>query len=93
VPPYKPETERNNMTQHTPQWRTATDGISWWVEIDGKITIVTTRYQDKGEKTARLIAAAPELLEALEDMVQYVLRNKMAIPANAITIIKKARGE
>ena len=48
--------------KHTPApWRTVTDGISHWVEIGGKIVMVT---KDNAEANATLIAAAPELLDA-----------------------------
>ena len=57
----------NNQPQHKQgPWRTVTDGISHWVEIDGKIVIVSKGKNAKAN--ANLIAAAPELLEALESL-------------------------
>lgn len=78
-------------TQHTPApWRTVTDGISHWVEIDGKIIMVT---KVNAEANARLIAAAPELLEALKLALQHLVYDgKHAAVVAAKNAINSAEG-
>ena len=51
---------------HTPApWRTVTDGISHWIEIEpNKIALIRAKKADRD-----LIAAAPDLLEALWQIV------------------------
>lgn len=50
--------------QHTPApWRVVTDGISYWVEVNNKIIMVT------GKDNVHLVAAAPDLLAELEHAV------------------------
>jgi hypothetical protein len=58
------------VTEHTPgPWRTVTDGISHWVEIDGTIVMVMNYRNNQAQANARLIAAAPELLACLLDVL------------------------
>lgn len=78
--------------EHSPApWRTVTDGISHWVEINDKIIMVT---KDNAEANARLIAAAPELLGALEGMLEVFAdgdNEDMATISKARASIKKAK--
>ena len=57
------------MTQHTKgPWRIVTDGINHWIEIEpNKIALIKA-----GEADRNLIAAAPELLEALEVCLEAI---------------------
>jgi hypothetical protein len=51
---------------HTPgPWRSVTDGISHWIEIQpNKIALIRAKKADRD-----LIVAAPELLSALENLL------------------------
>jgi hypothetical protein len=63
----------------------------WLIGADGRL-ILTGQIRCQTEADARLIAAAPELLEALEDAILHLWPNTEA--ANkARTAIAKARGE
>lgn len=59
-------------------------GICW--EAQGRGAAQT-------EANARLIAAAPELYEALEELFDIVSRNGLAMSNRANTALRKARGE
>jgi hypothetical protein len=64
----------SNETQHTPcEWLTATDGVRSLVAVQGEgvIAVVNQHLPDR-EANARLIAAAPELLVALEGMLRLM---------------------
>jgi hypothetical protein len=54
--------------QHTPgPWRVADGGVTHWYIYRDKDEIATTRHEfPNAEANARLIAAAPDLLAALE---------------------------
>ena len=61
------------MNEHTPgPWRPVTDGISHWVEIDGVIVMVMNYRNKQAQANARLISAAPELLEALKNAIEII---------------------
>jgi len=60
------------MSKHTPgPWEADTDGLiyrePWMDEVDPNICKVNM-YRDDGEANARLIATAPDLLEALKPL-------------------------
>ena len=82
-------------TQHTPgPW--ATDGreYGWHVlDLTGKRLATVWRGRADGAKNARLIAAAPELLAALEACLAVPNKNRPDyIWANARAAIAKATG-
>ena len=86
----------NNQPQHKQgPWRTVTDGISHWVEIDGKIVIVSKGKNAKAN--ANLIAAAPDMYEALDDVCKGCLgkleTNCTCRVCNIGKALRKARGE
>ena len=87
----------DSLHKHTPgPWH-------WQIEYDRSVTVVCCNEQlarfSGGLGTdipnAALIAAAPELLAALQDLVTLVTDNQMYGDeiATAIETIKKARGE
>ena len=62
------------MSKHTPgPWRQAGEDIfganDWWVAVATRDC--TSKGSDEPEANARLIAAAPELLEALQSLVRH----------------------
>lgn len=61
------------MSKHTPgPWEVSTNGTDWDVcAPDGGDMLVDLRGCENAEANARLIAAAPDLLAALRDLVQY----------------------
>lgn len=57
------------MSKHTPgHWKAICERGSWWVRSDGLLSI-SIIGQKEAEANARLIATAPELLEALKAVV------------------------
>ena len=61
------------MNEHTlGPWRPVTDGIRHWVEIDGVIVMVMNYRNKQAQANARLISAAPELLEALKNAIEII---------------------
>ncbi|TCW00440.1 hypothetical protein [Biostraticola tofi] len=86
------------------------ENVGGWVDSKGKdskiicaIASVSTQEEGIQEANARLIAAAPELLEALQDMVAIVKKNSYPCPDKpnstwgrmeaAKAVINKALGE
>ena len=95
--------------KHTPgPWRVTPEGCIA-SEHDGYVPIITpfrreANRDQHGNATpqalanARLIAAAPEMLEALEDVMALVEKNGHLLPANkkwaiARDAIKEAKGD
>ncbi len=76
---------------HTPApWRTVTDGISHWIEIQpNKIALIHAKKADRD-----LIAAAPDLLAALEWAVEAADADQyeQCWYASARAAITKAQG-
>ena len=70
-----------------------------WAENGQKITVLDCRYGEIGEPeaNARLIAAAPELLEALDALLwaaaEKTLKQKEEVWEQARRAIAKANGE
>ena len=81
------------MSKHTPgPWEYL--GHSWVQTADDKKTpIANFNFFAATEANARLIAAAPELLEALQDMVSDHASLSAATLAFARAAIAKATGE
>ena len=82
---------------HTPgPWKVSENGCD--IETahkDSPTGICTMFAYEKSDADAAIIAAAPELLEALEALTKWVTMNTGAIPGellNANTIIAKAKG-
>jgi hypothetical protein len=71
------------------------DGQAWVVVTPGRY-ICEVRYGPDAETHARLIAAAPELLACLEDLLREIdkgtLLNARKIVQRADKAIRKARG-
>ena len=88
--PWKATKEIEYDSNHTPMVRIENDLGLRFVKVYG---ITTVEAADNG----RLIAAAPDLLKALEGMLEWARRVKGPNPgievANAYTAIKKATGE
>jgi len=90
------------MSKHTPgPWNYRYGGMSVYPEANADVDIARV-YQyrpmsaEENEANARLIAAAPELLEALEEFVHHVefqWHPDVATLKQAIAAIKKAKGE
>ena len=88
------------MSKHTPgPWRAnfAIGGAAYVFGGDRNFALVFNEWQDKAnqEANARLIAAAPELLEALErlrDAEKAPRSEWIAALANADSAIAKAKG-
>jgi hypothetical protein len=91
--------------QHTPgQWKFSqeTNDPEWFIVTTNHGVIVANVNANKTqEANARLIAAAPELLEALEGMVAYInsletipcISRAMQDVGKAKAAISKAKGE
>ena len=83
--------------KHTPgPWYATTMGKAGWVDVFAHgvdIPIASTRHQDQ-EANARLIAAAPELLEALQSVLDNCLDSEglCTAHAKARAAIAKATG-
>jgi hypothetical protein len=100
-----PHTEEGGMSEHTPgPWGVGDGYGSQWGEVLSEYhRVKVVGRQDHGTGTltalalndddARLIAAAPEMLEALENLENYAGQ----IPASAWELVQdaiaKARGE
>lgn len=79
------------MSKHTPgPWTFEAGGHGNCGMIVGKTSVVCDFVDDPKEADARLIAAAPELLEALEELL-YARTDKSE--GMAIAAITKATGE
>lgn len=89
------------MTQskHTPApWYVKIAGKNWFVESEGRQITCADEIDREDTANANLIAAAPELLEALENIIddQYGTLAEIMEPwkiEDAKQAIKKARGE
>lgn len=94
-------------TKHTPgRWRVSADGDEVTTSpigiLESSKTICKTsshyRSEEECHANARLIAAAPELLESLEQMLCLATRNdipeseQLEIASRAIDVLQKARG-
>ena len=78
---------------HTP-WRVVTDGINYWVEVNNRIIIVSKgRSKVEAEQHAHLIAAAPEMLEALVDAETVLGENLQFITDLADLAIRQRDSE
>jgi hypothetical protein len=76
------------MSKHTPgPWKATFEDYRWVIDCQGefgpkKALAVTAGFYPKHEANARLIAAAPELLEALKmgyaDTMDYIQRNHLS---------------
>jgi hypothetical protein len=74
-----------------------------WHVIDGIVCdnfgqdilgpVLFDTFPEEQQANARLLAAAPELLEALEWAIQFAPKSMTAATDNARRIIAKARGE
>jgi hypothetical protein len=74
---------------HTPApWRSVTDGISHWIEIQpNKIALIRAKKADRD-----LIVAAPDMLAALHEVLSLCDRDS-DIGRVVIAAIAKAKGE
>jgi hypothetical protein len=62
------------MTTHTPgNWKVHTEGEKTGILTENNVEHLATCYGFRKEGNARLMAAAPELLEALKD-AEFLLR-------------------
>jgi hypothetical protein len=85
------------MSKHTPgPWFVHHDSVFATGDFDGwnEKTICHTSFERDGDTPANmaLIAAAPELLEALEYLVENCLESEGGSYERAVGAIKKARG-
>ena len=86
------------QSKHTPgKWKSIGETVT---TADSKIFIADTHYgdprtplTDRGESNARLIAAAPELLEALKDAADILKNHYGAVPEKIEQAIAKAEGK
>ena len=82
------------LVGHTPgPWVVRTTGLSSYVEArEGDISIAEC-HDDCSEANARLIAAAPEMLEALKDVLAWLSGPRYGNPSGMIrAAIAKATG-
>jgi hypothetical protein len=84
-------------TKYTPgPWRPVTDGISYWVEIDGIIAMVMNCRHKQAQSKAALIAAAPELADALawalEQIEDDLSPDHQEALAHARAVLARAQG-
>ena len=85
------------MSEHTPgPWRAnfAIGGAAYVFGGDRNFALVFNEWQDKAnqEANARLIAAAPELLEALIELRSFYIETTGLPPVAANKAIAKAKG-
>ena len=79
-------------TKHTPGTWVA-DGLEVKVEDDGWVLAEVIDTNDEGAANARLIAAAPELLDVLERIVRYqLIPDHWTTAETARAVIAKATG-
>lgn len=88
-----------NQPKHTPgDWIAIRAGgigyFEWFARIDGKARAIASDITDPvtglpSEANARLIAAAPDLLEALKDALEYI---PTTLQGRARSAIAKAEG-
>ena len=67
----------NRMSEHTPgPWVAGSEPWGWdIVGHSGTVVVAQSDYCEGAEANARLIAAAPELLAAAEDALQFLADN------------------
>ena len=95
----KPIANDLRETEHTPgPWRADEWATGWSVgAVKAQYTVCVLNDLQNPESNARLIAAAPDLLEALEKMVSLISdlhgdRLKSSTVENALSAIAKAKG-
>lgn len=90
------------MSKHTPgPWQATFEDYRWIIDCQGefgpkKALAVTAGFYPKHEGNARLIAAAPELLEALQsakDFLAVTGFDSSDVYAEVSAAIKKSTGE
>ncbi len=87
----EPEPAKTAVSKHTPgPWRAmpyrkvnGADGV--------EVCALQSRKIEVADANAHLIAAAPDMLEALENLVEQI--DDVALTAKATAAIKKARGQ
>ena len=89
---------------HTPgPWHYDPDGEVWATRVNGQDVTICPEWlwarslRDEGMANARLIAAAPELLEALQDLLEFLdpnecIGDEWALVARAKVAVDKALG-
>ena len=83
------------MSNHTPgPWYVGGDMV-WSFDDDGEIAVVIRVHErdQEFEANSRLIAAAPDLLEALEDLLGWQSTAPDSVKNAARQTIAKAKGK
>lgn len=101
-----PNTEtKTGKLKHSPSpWFISKDGEDYMIETtSGARAIATIEgsvYEERDEANAKLIAAAPTMLEALQNLITEIspaynfdLRNAPPVVQQALEVIKQATGE